>query len=86
MYKIYIDNEQFNFQVNLFLADFFKWERRTKRSNSIYEELKRIFYKSLDISNLIFEDVKYKNGFMAVARINHPNADRTLIFHDGFDS
>lgn len=84
MYKIYIDNEQFNFQVNLFLADFFKWERWTKRSN--LWRIKKNFYKSLDISNLIFEDVKYKNGFMAVACINHPNADRTLIFHDGFDS
>lgn len=144
MYRIYTDNEQFNFQVNRFLADydnnpemhsliidtvqkihnfddwFEAWSKlaisaeknasKTQKSNdyglastyyrmadfflnekderkeAIYEGYKKNFYKSVDTSNLIFEDVKYKNGFMPVARINHPNADRTLIFHGGFDS
>lgn len=144
MYQKYMDNEQFNFQINRFLepyekdsavqkviaqtvvqiknrqdwyeawnqlaiktaqkatatqqmkdyglasayyqlADFFLTEQ-DERKQATYQGYVDNFYHSIDTTNLIFEDVPYQKGILPVVRINHPHAQRTLLFHGGFDS
>ena len=137
MFKSYITDEQFNFQINRFmepyynnpeiqetienavdqikdqeswyttwnklgtlaeekedaglasayyqLADFFLSENDTRKPKT-YAAFKRTFYNSIDTSNIEFDTIPYEGKSLPVARIKHPQATKTLLFHGGFDS
>lgn len=137
MFQTYLENEQFNFQMNRFLepyyedsaiqetvrraaaqivdteswyetwtalagqadsdhryglaasyyqlADFYLSED-DPRKRAVYGEFRANFYQTVDRSELEFSAVPYEGKALPCVRVSRHGAEKTLLFHGGFDS